>query len=79
MRTLLLFRVRINYIMLQVSNPLRASITGAPLEDARHLTRRCERLRQEVESQVLLISVHVYCGKPRYVARVSSVAYTFFY
>nr|XP_017230550.1 PREDICTED: SH3 domain-containing protein 1 isoform X2 [Daucus carota subsp. sativus] len=35
----------------QVSNPLRASITGAPLEDARHLTRRCERLRQEVESQ----------------------------
>ncbi|KAK2967743.1 hypothetical protein RJ640_029700 [Escallonia rubra] len=35
----------------KVSEPLRASITGAPLEDARHLTRRYERLRQEVEVQ----------------------------
>ncbi|KAK3034919.1 hypothetical protein RJ639_034161 [Escallonia herrerae] len=35
----------------KVSEPLRASITGAPLEDARHLTRRCERLRHEVEVQ----------------------------
>ncbi|KAI7988322.1 SH3 domain-containing protein 1 [Camellia lanceoleosa] len=36
----------------QVSEPLRASITGAPLEDARHLTHRYDRLRQEVETQV---------------------------
>lgn len=35
----------------QVSEPLRLSITGAPLEDARHLTHRYERLRQEVEAQ----------------------------
>ncbi|KAK1286027.1 hypothetical protein QJS10_CPB20g01092 [Acorus calamus] len=36
----------------QVFGPLRAMITSAPLEDARHLTHRYERLRQEVESQV---------------------------
>ncbi|XP_057504942.1 SH3 domain-containing protein 1-like isoform X1 [Actinidia eriantha] len=36
----------------QVSEPLRASIKGAPLEDARHLTHRYDRLRQEVEAQV---------------------------
>ncbi|KAJ9707633.1 hypothetical protein PVL29_002596 [Vitis rotundifolia] len=35
----------------QVSEPLRVLITGAPLEDARHLTHRYDRLRQEVESQ----------------------------
>ncbi|KAA8528182.1 hypothetical protein F0562_035567 [Nyssa sinensis] len=35
----------------QVSEPLRASIMGAPLEDARHLTHRYDRLRQEVEAQ----------------------------
>ncbi|XVF52193.1 hypothetical protein PTKIN_Ptkin04bG0245000 [Pterospermum kingtungense] len=35
----------------QVSEPLRGLITGAPLEDARHLTHRYDRLRQEVESQ----------------------------
>ena len=28
-------------------------ITGAPLEDARHLTHRYEKLRQEVEAQVI--------------------------
>lgn len=49
------------------------------MEDARHLTRRCERLRKEVESQVLLISVWVYCDKLNYVARVSSIAYTSFH
>lgn len=36
----------------QVSEPLRAVINGAPLEDARHLTRRYDKLRQEVENQV---------------------------
>ncbi|XP_010244214.1 PREDICTED: SH3 domain-containing protein 1-like [Nelumbo nucifera] len=37
----------------QVSEPLRALITGAPLEDARHLTHRYERIRQEVEAQAV--------------------------
>lgn len=35
----------------QVSKPLRALITGAPLEDARHLTHRYDKLRQDVEAQ----------------------------
>eukprot|EP00262_Sarcandra_glabra_P004573 TRINITY_DN1566_c0_g1_i1.p1 TRINITY_DN1566_c0_g1~~TRINITY_DN1566_c0_g1_i1.p1 ORF type:complete len:390 (+),score=99.99 TRINITY_DN1566_c0_g1_i1:110-1279(+) len=35
----------------QVSEPLRAMIMGAPLEDARHLTRRYDRIRQEAEAQ----------------------------
>ncbi|XP_038695076.1 SH3 domain-containing protein 1-like isoform X2 [Tripterygium wilfordii] len=35
----------------QVSEPLRTLITGAPLEDARHLVRRYDRLQQEVEAQ----------------------------
>ncbi|KAH9753643.1 SH3 domain-containing protein [Citrus sinensis] len=36
----------------QVSEPLRALINGAPLEDARHLTHRYDKLRHEVEAQV---------------------------
>ncbi|OVA18402.1 Src homology-3 domain [Macleaya cordata] len=35
----------------QVSEPLRASIVGAPLDDARHLTHRYDRIRQEVDTQ----------------------------
>lgn len=35
----------------QVSEPLRILINGAPLEDARLLTHRYNRLRQEVEAQ----------------------------
>nr|XP_027193283.1 SH3 domain-containing protein 2 [Cicer arietinum] len=35
----------------QISEPLRAQITGAPLEDARHLTHNYDKLRQEVEAQ----------------------------
>ncbi|KAH6760813.1 hypothetical protein C2S53_011210 [Perilla frutescens var. hirtella] len=35
----------------QVSEPLRAQINGAPLEDARHLTHRYDRMRQEFEVQ----------------------------
>ncbi|XP_043717239.1 SH3 domain-containing protein 1-like isoform X1 [Telopea speciosissima] len=35
----------------QISEPLRALVTGAPLEDARHLTHRFEKIRQEVEAQ----------------------------
>jgi len=37
----------------QVSEPLRAMVMGAPLEDARHLTQRYERLRQEAEAQAV--------------------------
>lgn len=36
----------------QVAEPLRAMVMGAPLEDARHLTQRYDRLRQEAEAQV---------------------------
>ncbi|BBH02707.1 SH3 domain-containing protein [Prunus dulcis] len=36
----------------QVAEPLRAQINRAPLEDARHLTHRYDKLRQEVEAQV---------------------------
>ncbi|KAI9125219.1 hypothetical protein K1719_003835 [Acacia pycnantha] len=35
----------------QVSESLRAQITGAPLEDARHLTYRYDKLFQEAEAQ----------------------------
>ncbi|CAM6120792.1 unnamed protein product [Calypogeia fissa] len=35
----------------QVAEPLRAMVMGAPLEDARHLTQRYDRLRQEAEVQ----------------------------
>ncbi|PIA39934.1 hypothetical protein AQUCO_02600404v1 [Aquilegia coerulea] len=35
----------------QVCEPLRASIRGAPLEDARHLTHHYDRIRHEVEVQ----------------------------
>ncbi|KAG0613298.1 hypothetical protein M758_6G092300 [Ceratodon purpureus] len=37
----------------QVAEPLRGMVMGAPLEDARHLTQRYERLRQEAEAQAL--------------------------
>ncbi|XP_076889661.1 SH3 domain-containing protein 1-like [Bidens hawaiensis] len=37
----------------QVSEPLKASIRSASLEDARHLARSCDRLRQEVETQAM--------------------------
>ena len=37
----------------QVLEPLRAMITGTPLEDARHLAQRYSRMRQEAETQVI--------------------------
>ncbi|XP_024395037.1 SH3 domain-containing protein 2 [Physcomitrium patens] len=37
----------------QVAEPLRAMVMGAPLEDARHLAQRYDRLRQEAENQAL--------------------------
>ncbi|KAF9685637.1 hypothetical protein SADUNF_Sadunf03G0075200 [Salix dunnii] len=42
----------------QVSKPLRASITGAPLEDARHMTRHYDKLRQVVEVQAAEVLRH---------------------
>ncbi|KAL1215721.1 SH3 domain-containing protein 2 [Cardamine amara subsp. amara] len=35
----------------QVAEPLRAMVLGAPLEDARHLAQRYDRMRQEAEAQ----------------------------
>lgn len=40
----------------QVAEPLRAMVMGAPLEDARHLTQRYDRLRQEAEAQAIEVS-----------------------
>ncbi|KAK9076152.1 hypothetical protein SSX86_004485 [Deinandra increscens subsp. villosa] len=37
----------------QVSEPLKASIKAASFEDARHLARSCDKLRQEVETQAV--------------------------
>ncbi|KAK9215135.1 hypothetical protein WN944_007138 [Citrus x changshan-huyou] len=43
-----------------VSEPLRALINGAPLEDARHLTHRYEKLRHEVEPQISFEAAEVF-------------------
>ncbi|KAL4290248.1 hypothetical protein GQ457_14G008820 [Hibiscus cannabinus] len=40
----------------QVLDPLRAMITSAPLEDARHLAQRYSRMRQEAEAQATEVS-----------------------
>ncbi|XP_071701727.1 SH3 domain-containing protein 2-like isoform X2 [Rutidosis leptorrhynchoides] len=40
----------------QVAEPLRAMVMGAPLEDARHIAQRYDRMRQEAEAQVLEVS-----------------------
>ncbi|KAJ0667005.1 putative SH3 domain, AH/BAR domain superfamily, SH3-like domain superfamily protein [Helianthus annuus] len=40
----------------QVAEPLRAMVMGAPLEDARHLAQRYDRMRQEAEAQVIEVS-----------------------
>ncbi|KAF0893743.1 hypothetical protein E2562_029416 [Oryza meyeriana var. granulata] len=40
----------------QVAEPLRAMVTGAPLEDARHLAQRYDRMRQEAEAQAVEVS-----------------------
>ncbi|KAF6168792.1 hypothetical protein GIB67_012190 [Kingdonia uniflora] len=41
----------LNILGAEVCGPLRLSITGAPLEDARHLKQRYDRISQEVEAQ----------------------------
>ncbi|XP_068468828.1 SH3 domain-containing protein 2-like isoform X1 [Phaseolus vulgaris] len=40
----------------QVAEPLRAMVVGAPLEDARHLAQRYDRIRQEAEAQAIEVS-----------------------
>lgn len=40
----------------QVAEPLRSMVMGAPLEDARHLCQRYDRLRQEAEAQAVEVS-----------------------
>lgn len=40
----------------QVAEPLRAMVMGAPLEDARHLAQKYDRLRQEAEAQAIEVS-----------------------
>ncbi|URE04150.1 src domain protein 3 [Musa troglodytarum] len=40
----------------KVAEPLRAMVMGAPLEDARHLAQRYDRVRQEAEAQAIEVS-----------------------
>ncbi|XP_009609367.1 SH3 domain-containing protein 2-like isoform X1 [Nicotiana tabacum] len=40
----------------QVAEPLRAMVVGAPLEDARQLAQRYDRVRQEAEAQAIEVS-----------------------
>ncbi|ONK74927.1 uncharacterized protein A4U43_C03F11540 [Asparagus officinalis] len=40
----------------QITEPLRAMVTGAPLEDARHLAQRYSRMRHEAEQMASEIS-----------------------
>ncbi|KAG8368183.1 hypothetical protein BUALT_Bualt15G0018600 [Buddleja alternifolia] len=40
----------------QVAEPLRAMVMGAPLEDARHLAQRYDRMRQEAETQAVEVA-----------------------
>ncbi|KAK6939396.1 Pentatricopeptide repeat [Dillenia turbinata] len=40
----------------QVAEPLRAMVTGTPLEDARHLAQRYDRVQQEAEAQAIEVS-----------------------
>ncbi|THF98332.1 hypothetical protein TEA_011200 [Camellia sinensis var. sinensis] len=40
----------------QILEPLRAMVTRAPLEDARHLAQRYSRMRQEAETQAAEVS-----------------------
>ena len=50
-----IFFVGTNGQYFQVAEPLRAMVMGAPLEDARHLAQRYDRMRQEAEAQVILL------------------------
>lgn len=50
----------IKNFLAQVAEPLRSMITGSPLEDARHLAQRYDRMRQEAEAQVSINAVESY-------------------
>ncbi|XP_027148920.1 SH3 domain-containing protein 2-like [Coffea eugenioides] len=61
----------------QVAEPLRAMVVGAPLEDARQLAQRYDRVRQEVEAQAIEVSrrqakVRESNGHPDYVAKLEA-------
>lgn len=51
-------------ICVQVAEPLRAMVVGAPLEDARHLAQRYDRMRQEAEAQVKIDMIILCCMYP---------------
>ncbi|KAL0412447.1 UNVERIFIED_CONTAM: SH3 domain-containing protein 2 [Sesamum radiatum] len=40
----------------QVTEPLRAMVMGAPLDDARHLAQRYDRMRQDAEAQTFEVA-----------------------
>ncbi|KAL8129267.1 hypothetical protein V2J09_018422 [Rumex salicifolius] len=40
----------------QVAEPLRAMVVGAPLEDARHLAQRYDRIQQDAETQAIEVA-----------------------
>ncbi|KAL8459086.1 hypothetical protein ACS0TY_036532 [Phlomoides rotata] len=46
----------IRILRTQVTEPLRAMVVGSPLEDARHLAHKYDRVRQEVEAQVIEVA-----------------------
>ncbi|XP_020085380.1 SH3 domain-containing protein 2-like [Ananas comosus] len=45
-----------NLLKALVAEPLRAMVMGAPLEDARHLAQRYDKVRQEAEAQAIEVS-----------------------
>ncbi|KAK9691020.1 hypothetical protein RND81_09G170900 [Saponaria officinalis] len=59
----------------QVAEPLRAMVMGAPLEDARHLAQRYDRMRQEAEAQAIEVAkrqskVRETSGNPEYAMKL---------
>ncbi|XP_059654076.1 SH3 domain-containing protein 2-like isoform X2 [Cornus florida] len=61
----------------QVAEPLRAMVVGAPLEDARHLAQRYDRMRQEAEAQAIEVSkrqakVREAMGNPEIVSKLEA-------
>ncbi|KAL5985819.1 SH3 domain-containing protein 2 [Asimina triloba] len=61
----------------QVAEPLRAMVLGAPLEDARHLAQRYDRMRQEAEAQAIEVSkrqmkARESMGNPEYTSKLEA-------
>ncbi|KAL9259730.1 SH3 domain-containing protein [Drosera capensis] len=61
----------------QVAEPLRAMVVGAPLEDARHLAQRYDRMRQAAEAQAIEVSkrqvkVRETSGHPDHIMRLEA-------